>query len=119
MSKIKPILKWIALTLLRASIVVLGYLLYVTIQTCEIAMLALAWVGQFVGVQVTYLLHSKEALNTDPKFTVEQIDGMAGSIKESETINEVADRLNVSYRQARKIKEASKNPLQINSYAVG
>lgn len=47
-------------------------------------------------------------------FTDKQIEGMANKLTGEETLGEIQQKHNVSYRQARKIREVFDNTIQIN-----
>lgn len=112
-AKTKQIVRWIALTLLRAAIVILGYLLYALVRTAELALLGLSWVGGFVQVDIAYGT-SPESLDMTKRFEDDEISAMADKVLEGETIKEIEQREKISYRQARKIQEAAKNSPTIN-----
>jgi len=115
--KIKRFAKWLAILLLRTSIVLFAYLLFALIRVAETTLLATAWVGRYFDVRINTGIEEEQEMDFSQKFTEDEIDKLAKTVKETETIQEIEARLKVSYRQARKIKEASKNPLSIRHYS--
>lgn len=55
--------------------------------------------------------------NFEPAFTGKQIESMAKGLKGEETIGEIQQKHDVSYRQARKIKQVFDNAIRINKPA--
>jgi hypothetical protein len=110
-------LRWIALTALRASVVLSAYVLYLAIRACELALFLLAKLGDLIGVTIKGVGNDPEPA-TAQAFTEDEIEAMAKRAPSKDaTIDEVKDHFGISYRQARKVKEVLSNPLSIKHFA--
>ena len=112
------ILKKIGMALLRAALVILAYALMGAGKILEYLLMGLAWVGKFVEVDLIEAGSEPEGgQDFSEKFTQGEIEDLAKSVEAGETIQGIEARLGVSYRQARKIHKAAKNPVTINHYS--
>jgi hypothetical protein len=115
-TKINRFIKWIVLRIVQTLIVVLGYLLYTVIQISQFALYLVAYIGRYVGITIHGFEEVQETDYTQ-KFSKDEIDELSETVKAGETIQEIQDRLSVSYRQARKIKQAAKDSPVIRHYS--
>ena len=104
------ILKWVAKLAIRATLIILTYVLTYLSKACDLGVLGLSELAKLLDVGVAI----NEDNQFEQKFTKEQIERMALDIpKDIETLEDIADFFGVSYRQARKIRSC--NPVRINN----
>jgi len=108
------LLKTIAINALRATIIILAYIFRLVVLIAEFGLLGLASVANYVDIRITYKDKQKDQ-QFDQKYTENEIEQLALKLPEKiSTIQEIAEYLGVSYRQARKVKNCQ--PLRINSH---
>lgn len=120
-TKINRFLGWVLLTLFRTIILISGYFFEAMMYLCEFLLFLIHRVGKPLGIRVRFFdegeeAEEKEQPTFEPKFTGEDIDAMVKQVHPQSTIKEIEGQLGVSYRQARKIKEAAKSPIAIQHY---
>lgn len=115
---LKRSIKFIALNAFRASLIILGYAFHLIGVLAEWGLLITAFVAQHVNVYFPDVIIKNDESEPDfeQKFTQHQISELAESIKPDAKIKDIEDQLGISYRQARKIKQAAKAPLSIRNY---
>ena len=122
----KRFLKWTALNLYRASLVILGYTFHIVSVLAELGLRITAFVARDVDIHFSGILKEPERdsllpeanQNFEPAFTKNDIEQIASSINPDAKIKEIEEGLGVSYRQARKIQQAAKNSIPVNHYRL-
>ena len=120
-TKVNRFLSWVGLTLLRLTILILGYTVEAAMYLFQFLLWMLFKIGKPLGITVKYFEEeeAEEAPTFEKKFSQEDIESLAKSVTPKSTIKEIEDQLGISYRQARKVKEAGANPLAIRNYRFG
>jgi len=118
-------MKTILITLGRFLIFASKNLFRLTILISYVLFKALGWLMRLLEQASENLLfyigvfketESESAPTFESKFTENQIDTMAKKVDETMTIKEIEDTLKISYRQARKVKEALSSTVSIKAY---
>jgi len=120
---LKKLIKFVALNLYRVLLIVTGYAFHMISVVAEFGLRIVNFVARDVGMNFNNLLKEPEGESNynsdfDQKFTKTDIEQIAGSINPDAKIKEIEEHLGVSYRQARKIQQAAKNPLSVNHYQI-
>ena len=107
------LLKMISINALRASLIILAYLLYFTAGIAQYGQQVTARLAEMVDVHID--LEVKDQF--DQKFDINDIERMAKDLPEKiKTIEGIASYYDVSYRQARKVRGKIGTTLSINRH---
>ena len=118
-TKLNRFFCWAFLAIFRTLLVIACYLLEAIMTLSEFLLKCFALVGKPLGVKIKFLEDENpgfEEINFTEKYTKDDIDQLAQKISPDATIKDIEGELGLSYRQARKVKEAAKSPLQIQHY---
>lgn len=123
--------KFLALNLFRAFLLIVGYAFHIVHVLSEWGIKITAFIGHHYGLrfknviiediisQETYEAQQEESqAQFQQKFSRDDIQELAVDINPDATIKEIEHDLGVSYRQARKIKQAAKNSPIVRNFTV-